>query len=81
MRAPISICHWQCINCYVLSLNKYFLVVTALIIVIRVRVVYLQFNTFETALSRYNSEVSAISRNPQVAVLPVEYSEDYVLRT
>ena len=43
--------------------------------------VWIQFNTFETALSRYNSEVSAISRNPQVAVLPVEYSEDYVLRT
>ena len=51
------------------------------IIVIRVQVVYLQFNTFETALSRYNSEVSAISRTPQVAVLPVEYSEDYVLWT
>ena len=55
--------------------------VTALIIVIQVRVVYLQFNTFETALSRYNSEVSAISRTPQLAVLPVEYSEDYVLWT
>ena len=49
--------------------------------IIWVQVIYLQFNTFETSLSRYNSEVSAISRNPQVAVLPVEYSEDYVLWT
>ena len=43
--------------------------------------VWIQFNTFETALSQYNSEVNAISRTPQVAVLPVEYSEDYVLWT
>jgi hypothetical protein len=43
--------------------------------------VWIQFNTFETALSQYNSEVNAISRAPQVAVLPVEYSEDYVLWT
>ena len=55
--------------------------VTALIIVTQVRVVYLQLNTFETTLSRFNSEVSAISRIRQVAVLPVEYSEDYVLWT
>ena len=86
MRAPISICHWQCINCYerfkIFLKNlvaKFFVPIQ--IIVIRVQVVYLQFNTFETALSRYNSEVSAISRTPQVAVLPVEYSEDYVLWT